>query len=284
MIKDKYLSNLRTPSFSINDPAIGVITGTDEFTFDGLQVLYASLKGKVQFLCYDLGMKQDQLEWCKQQNLCTKSSPVQLDQTIKHWQTLSKPWLVKDSPFEYTVWIDTVCIVIGDLSKADLITNKRTFFTKHWIHQHLLLKNKPCIYERFPLETKNVSHINAGVLGINKTTHSFLLDDWIHVLDSCIKNPELLDGLASADEGGLTWALQKLDDESIIVDDYRYNHCSMFSDSNVRKIMYQPYFLAKAGVYPPSFFSQLQNAQESFILHFSTQLKNEQKYWNMWPH
>jgi hypothetical protein len=104
-------------------PRTEPVTATDSNTFIGVQTLFSSIKNKINFLCYDLGLKEEEIAWCKENNLELKKIELPGCKHIKKWQTYVKPWLVDDSPFEYTVWIDSDCVVVGDLSKSKFIQN-----------------------------------------------------------------------------------------------------------------------------------------------------------------
>jgi hypothetical protein len=279
----QYLTD-NLPSYSIDDKSIGVVTGSDTNTFEGLQVLFYSLKGKISFLCYDLGLTDKELDWCRKENISIKQCPTIFTKNKpKHWQTYTKPWLVQDSPFEYTIWFDTDCIVVGDLTKADLINNKQTFFTKHWIHPDIVVKNGKPIYKTFPVAEKSTYYINAGVFGINKHTHGSILRDWIKILSGCLQDEGLIKHLASGDEGGLHWSLQNNGDLSLIVDDYRYNMCSAVHRSHINKHTIQPFFVSGISFNSIKFFETCCKQKEAFVLHFSTCLEHKQKYWKTWP-
>lgn len=275
-----------TPKYDLKSSTIGVITATDSNTFIGVQTLFSSIKDKINFLCYDLGLKEEEIAWCKENNLELKKIELPGCKHIKKWQTYVKPWLVDDSPFEYTVWIDSDCVVVGDLSKSKFIQNKESFFIKHWIQQKYLTKNSKFLYLNHPVENPSCNYVNAGVFGINKSLNQDILDKWKFLLETGFKDKEFLDLIVNWDEGGLNWALQNKDNFKYIHNDYRYNGYASFLIDVSRhnfSIYEQKILTLDKSASPSLFFKHvLDKSKDFFILHFSTCMENKKKYWGAW--
>lgn len=288
MISDielNYLSN-KLHKWAIEDSSIGIITAADHNVFVGLQVLYASIKNKVNFICYDLGLTKSQLEWCKDNKLkIVPLSNKELLQEIPNWQTYCKPLAFRASPFEYSVWIDTDCIIVGDLSNLNHIANRETFFTKHWVESGRIVKNKPTIYEKYPVDFIEDMQINAGVIGLNANHYlsNKILTDWLNIITTCASDPSFLSNFSAWDEGILLWAIQHNNAYELIETEEKYNNYAAIGKSPFDGFCIQntPVFSPSAFTY--KFFEQISAINHGGILHFSSCMKNDNKYWKMWP-
>lgn len=275
-----------SPKYNIQDPNVGIITATDSNTFIGVQTLFKSVKNKINFLCYDLGLKEEELQWCKEEGLQTRIIQTPDCKHIDKWQTYVKPWFVADSPYEYTIWIDSDCIVSGNLAESDFILNKQTFFVKHWIKQKFLNRNHRSLISHHPVTNPECPGINAGVFGINKKINSSIIDKWQFILLKAFQNNQILDSIVNWDEGALNWALQSDDNSKFICEDGRYNCFSSFlidEDTHDFTIYEQPILALNKSSSSTLFFKHiLEKGKDKFILHFSTCMQNKTKYWGAW--
>lgn len=277
-----------TPRYDLQEQTTGIVTAGDSNVFDGIRILYSSIKNKINFLCYDIGFTKSQLDWAQKNNMRIKQYPVDSwFKQIDKWQTFLKPQFVDDSPFEYTIWIDSDCIVVGDLAKSPFISNKETFFVQHWIHQPMLRKNNDRLYERYPVKQKDVPYVNAGVFGINKNKDQPLITDWKTLIRDCLWSDDGLIGcLANWDEGALNWAIQKNEGRDYVKDAYDHNCFSNFTwnhDDKLFNTYHQKILLVDGTLtFPNLFFRKILSAKDPLILHFSTCMDNKRKYWGLW--
>lgn len=277
-----------TPRYNLVDDKIGIVTAGDARVFDGIQILYSSTKNKINFLCYDIGFTKEQLKWAQKNNMRVVSYPI--DPKIKQidkWQTFLKPWIVDDSPFDYTIWIDSDCIVIGDLSSSTFISNKETFFVQHWIHQSMLRRNNEKLYELHPVENTKTIYINAGVFGINKKKDQQIIDNWKSLIHKGLHaDSNILSYLANWDEGALNWSIQKSNANNYVQDSYIHNCYTDFEWNRDDKLFntYHQKILLYDGLttFPNLFFRKLLLTEGPLILHFSTCMDNRKKYWTLW--
>ncbi len=277
-----YLSK-HLPQYSLN-PNTGFVTGADSNSFGGLQVLFSSIKGKANFICYDIGLSNEQRDWCNANGLILKDAQcLPVPKHINCWQTYCKPWIVTDSPFDYTIWIDTDCVVVGDLSQAEFITSQQTFFTENWITPYKVQRNAEALYERFPTKQERI-RINAGVFGVNKN-HRYIIEEWKQLLEFCFnEDPGMLKSIATWDEGALEWAIEKTCSHSFVIPDYRYNAYTGVGKSDFEGITIKPTFFISGSLYPLLLFKQLLKFTDTvFVAHFATCLKQDKKYWKIWP-
>lgn len=275
-----------TPSYKIEDPDTGIVTATDSNTFVGVKTLYCSIKDKINFVCYDLGLSSEEIEWCKINGLELRQAPTKIP-FIDKWQTYLKPFIVQSSPYKYTIWLDSDCVVTGDLSVSDIIRNKETFFTRHWINSIYLRQNKEDLYKNYPVETKS-DLINAGAFAINKTADLDILEHWISMVERTIENEEIRNWVVNWDEGSLLWAIQKTNNNNKIIDvESKYNFfCETDGSSKTFEETYpnfydRPIGILKASISPTTFFESLLR-QPAYICHLSTCMLNSRKYWKRW--
>ena len=269
-----------SPQYKIKNKDIGIVTATDSNTFIGVQTLFASVKNKINFLCYDIGLAQKELDWATENNMPVKQFKICIKQ-IDKWQTYLKPFFIKKSPYKYTLWIDSDCIVTGDLSTLDVIMNKQTFFVQHWIVDKYLAKNQEDLYKKYPVEGIS-ANINAGVFAINKATHSNILNEWLYLINIVVNNEEIRNLTACWDEGCLNWALKKTNSGNLVLKDYRYNCNTSFNSASPEKRFYEsPTVDIGNHLIPSKFFKEVLNSKV-FINHFSTCMENDKKYWTKW--
>lgn len=291
MIPDDQLRFLKNNIYFTNklNANVGIVTAADSNVFDGLQILFTSINNKQNFLCYDLGLTEDQKQWCYINGLSLKLFPhLERERlsVIPNWQTYCKPWIIEASGFDYVLWIDTDCIIVGDILASPYILNKQTFFTRHWINHNHIVQNNHKVYEKFPVPVFHKEYINAGVIGANLKDNQTLniLKDWKRIIETCIQeNVSFLDNFSAWDEGVLLWAIEHNEALDNITSDSRYNHFSAIGSSPFERIS-----LYEAAVFAPSalsylFFKQLNKHKDKYILHFSSCMKNKNKFWKMWP-
>lgn len=275
-----------SPKYNLLDPSLGIISATDSNTFIGVQTLFKSLKNKINFLCYDLGLSEKEKKWCEKEGLKIQTIDLPDCKHLNKWQTYVKPWFINNSPYPYTVWIDSDCIVVGDLSSSDFLQNKQTFFIKHWIKQKFLNKNQKSLYSHHPVSHPNTPNVNAGVFAINKLKEQSIIDKWMYILLEAFKNSQILNSIANWDEGALNWVLQGDDNYKFIHNDERYNCFSSFlidADTHDFSIYEQPILnLSKSSSSSLFFRHVLKKGKDKFILHFSTCMENKRKYWGAW--
>jgi len=281
----KFLSKI-TPKYKLDDNDIGFVTAGDANVFGGIQVIFNCLKDKVNFICYDIGLTDSQKKWANENGL--NLIPFDVEESIKKidkWQTYLKPFYINKSPYEYTVWIDTDCVPIGDFSKSEFIINKKTFFIQHWLKQIHLRSNKQELYDIFPVDSSNHKFINAGVFGINKKQNQELLKNWMSLITSGINDSKILNYFCNWDEGALNWSLEKDSTNKYVYNDYRYNCFSEFLPvlQSAKLDMYeQTVYLFDKVCSPELFFAKLLQKKDVFIYHFSTCMQNNKKYWSIW--
>jgi hypothetical protein len=278
-----------SPKWNLNDKDVGVVTAADHIVFPGLQALFFSLKDKINFICYDIGLTQEQVKWCTKNNLIIKS--LKFPDFIlkdKYWQFYTKPWAIDQSPFNYTIWIDTDCIV-SDLSKAELIISKQTFFVEYFLRGVMQKKTKDLLYTKYPVEVnhKEQENINTGVFAFNKNDENyFLCKLWKETMKEFFQDEIIKNCLYCEDEGALNWVIQKQNKSSIVSKDLRYNYLGSTNYPNrfdhliMKK---EPFFLQTSFKISKTFKEMFEKIEDIYVLHFSTGSSYmSRKYWNLW--
>ena len=263
------------------------VTAANSDVFPGLLALFYSLKNKVSFMCYDIGLSDNHKEICKDIGL--QVSPLYLPpilKTIKHWHWYVKPWVIEQSTKDYTIWFDTDCLAAGDPTMANLIKNKLTFFVKSAVRPEFLKPNKDGLYKKYPVANQSVPFINSGIFGVNKKDiKPFIIDKWMNIILKSILEG-FNDLLVYQDEGPLNWALQEEDRVDLITNDYTYNQISFYCWSPLDlKIFIDPVLISKCPCSSIFFRRALCAAKEKnlFGLHFATGCNNmNRKYWHHW--
>ena len=283
------------PEWSVNDLSVGVVTAADSRAFLGVQFLFCSLKDKINFICYDLGLTQSQLSWCQVYGLNVQQlkCPPYL-KTIPNWQFYVKPWAIQNSPYDYAVWIDSDCIVVGSLDKAQLIRNKQTFFVEYFLTKSTQRKNTSWVYTQHPTKANpdGWDYVNSGVFGINKNdSNCSILTKWQTMIEISAQDKHIRDCFVCQDEGVLNWALQLDNSLEIITDDLRYNfhgihHTREFPLDKLHKTHKSSCAFISPTPIPSKFCRALQQHQDKFVIHFATGLNRKcesiKKYYNMW--
>jgi hypothetical protein len=288
----------KSKKWFMNDSSIGIVTAADENVFRGLQALFTSVKNKINFLCYDLGLTAEQKKWCTENNLPLKDLSflesflkvrAELVKTEQRWFSYVKPWVVCDSPFEYTIWLDTDCIVVGDLTQAELIVNKQTFFVENFCT--ICTKNLPYLYEQHPVEAdlSTWKPVNAGVFGVcKKDIQELVIDKWQYLIGLCAQDPKLKKTCDFYwDEGMLNWALQKNNSLDLITHSFLYNwpgDCILAEKTIKDKRNNVPSVFAPINLGPSLFFlNLLKNSEDKFVVHFASgDVREAPKYFSWW--
>lgn len=275
-----------SPSWSMSED-YGAVTAANSTVFPGLLALFFSLKNKINFVCYDLGLSDNERDICKQigLNIATLSLPT-IIQTLPNWYWYVKPWAIEQSSKEYTLWFDTDCIVSGNLSTARHIQNKQTFFVKTFVRPEYLKNNTACIYEKFPVKNPNLPMVNSGIFGVHKKdVKPFVVDEWMSLIIQSFEC-DFHDKLVYQDEGALFWALQKQNRDDLIIQDYSYNKPCIYNYNPFAiDMIYDPLCISPVLTSSMFFKKSLNFAEQKkiFGMHFVTGCKNmKKKYWLQW--
>jgi hypothetical protein len=284
------LLETKSKKWTINDCSIGIVTAADKNVFQGLQALFTSVKNKVNFLCYDIGLTAEQKSWCFKNNLQLKNISFPTNFTeLKGWMSYTKPWVVADSPFEYTIWLDTDCIVVGDLTQAELISNKRTFFVEHFLKYYP--PNSNYLYEQYPVKANitDWKYINAGVFGVHKKdVEDLIINKWQTLINVCLIDSKIKQTCDLYwDEGSLNWSLQRDNSVEFVTNNHLYNWPGDYDIIEKQKkdqVNKVPCLLAPIVSGPSLFFDKLlEQSTDKFVVHFATgESLKKPKYFNVW--
>lgn len=279
------------PKWNLSSKFYSVVTAADSNVFPGLLSLFYSLKNKIPFVCYDIGLSDEEKKYCSSIGIRLKDIEFpQVLKKLKNWQFYLKPWIIEDSDSLYTLWIDTDCVVTGDLSQADLIKNKQTFFVKTCLSSKHLKTNNAKLYEKYPVANLDLPSINSGVFGINKKDIEwFVVSKWQYLIRKSIEEG-FTDLLVYQDEGALNWSLQETNASYLITHDWSYNKQTCYNTNFIYEEKLLDHVINPLRVprciTSSSFFKTLLSVateNEIKIAHFSTGAGFiENKYWQQW--
>jgi hypothetical protein len=197
------------------DPNCGFLSATDSRLFPGFQILYSSiiLKHQTSVCVVDLGMEDDQRDWCRQQkNLLIvkpKTEIFKLHNQIYDWQKFNKPYYFLFSPFKKTLWLDCDTIVLKDVSALFNMMDEDPVICSGFskINKDEFIEDMDGHYD----SPKNCYYPETGMIGINLEHDFWLLRDWLWATLKAASDCRLLSNLRHVDAGCLAWALVKHD-------------------------------------------------------------------------
>jgi len=177
----------------------GIVTAADHGYFPGVQNLHASISGQAPLAVFDLGLAEDQLRWCKDNDvrvMPVDASRLPIPPPEEMWQSWAKPFFIDRSPHDLTLWLDADCQVVGDLSPLFAVIEREPLLVRHFWS----LRNHPD--RHWP--------INAGVLGFSKADRAGpLFREWCATVLRCAADLKG-HGIPFHDEGSLIEAMKKV--------------------------------------------------------------------------
>lgn len=206
-IRERFARTKAVPKFK----GYGVLTAADAGFFPGLQLLVASLGDDVPLGIVDLGLTAEQRDWCfaqKRYEILPRVGPMPDD--VKMWQGWNKPYYMATSPFDRTLWIDSDCVVIGDLQPLFHEIEQGPFVIRHWDEPYPQ-PNHSSLYHRFrvPVRLPPGRGINSGVVGLKIDRDAELLEAWSGLVSHAAMDPTIRPLISWYDEGALQWALEE---------------------------------------------------------------------------
>lgn len=248
-VKDKEMALLlkdtfeETPKIIIDEDCV-VVTAADSNIFVGLQYLVCSivLSHKVNFIVYDLGLKEEEINWLNSANVKIvkiHDDDLLIPRHMPNWQTWNKPVYISKSKKQNVLWIDADAIVLRSLRPAFEIIKKHGILVtadniaKNYVNDVVdCLSNFDLLYELLPTPSKIIrNHPNAGIVGFNfENTENEIFETWYNCIVEASKNNEVFSSCKWYDQGALLWAIEKecLSDK-IAVDPY-WNDGQSWSD------------------------------------------------------
>lgn len=192
---DLALPNTEKWNLDVWDRKKGVLTATDSDFFPGLQLLVLSTRGRVPVAVADLGMTHPQRAWCEK--YAVKVLPNKERLPVADWRYYIKPILIKNSPFNETLWVDSDCIFVGDPAPLYRIMKNHPLVVQHWDVDYK--PNQDEAYASFNVERGSV--VNCGVMGFDLCRDKNILDEWIGVVRRVCDDEKLRASVGCYDEG-----------------------------------------------------------------------------------
>lgn len=262
----------RNPRWRIEDSDFGIITASDDRAFSGLQLLYYSLhlSHELPLVVFDIGLTHDQQAWCRNQAdlrlfpFHTLNEDSAIPTSVEMWQSWNKPLYIVAAPFRRTLWIDSDCMIFGNLNPLAHRLKECPLLVRDFFAPYNILNNSPELYERLPVENPTISILaNAGVLGFDKVRDRSLLDDWLRCIDLAFTDEVVARSIRWHDQGALNWAIQKHNLVGKIVLDHTWNEPAEF-DHHVDGVT--------------TLLQRYNNCHGGVIVHFAGQPKP----WSKW--
>jgi hypothetical protein len=144
-------------------PGCGIVTACDGNLYRGLQMLLLSVNGCAPVAVFDLGLSDEQAAWCGScENVrLMKPAMLPIPKSIEMWQAWNKPFYLKASPFECSIWIDADAFVMGDLSPLFAAAKEEFWVIKH--------QQKVDVTWMSPFQLPEPSRFSAPVFGTRKS-------------------------------------------------------------------------------------------------------------------
>ncbi len=203
--------------------AQGVLTSADRTYFDGLKLLVKSIQESEPWpiACADLGLTLEQREWCHRNDVILIDRSVIPLSFLKTFKDLprfydpcrpemvwAKPWIVRASPFEDTIWLDADVIVLQPLKELFEKLKSGPLMFGDGLNPKASL-NAPALYEHLPVPRVTEQDLNSGVFAVSKEREAPLLNAWIECVQHAGSNKNIRDAIRWHDQGAMLWALHK---------------------------------------------------------------------------
>ncbi len=255
----------KLPRFVVPDPTCGVISATDSAYFLGFQMLANSLIGKVKLAVVDLGLTEVDKKWCRDNKIIVQNPELKVGKDHHYWQSWNKPFYIRNSPFEKTLWIDSDCLVVGDLKPLFNALQTEPLVISHPFGEHYPNPNPARLYELLPVPVRLKAHetVNAGVLGFaKKKSHLNLLGRWEYLVSLAAEKSEIRAQISWEDEGALMWAIQAA----------HMNHIIQFNKRGWNRFYNTPFPT------PAEFIRSFRFQPDDTVLHYAFR----PKFWDTW--
>lgn len=197
-------------------PEYGVVTASNRSHFPGLQLMLYSLtkRHSVPILVYDVGMTPAQLEWLSSVPDVVVAPQFNPPVKMYYWEAWAKPFYIKNSPFQKSMWIDCDTLVTGDLMEIVDAAGDQPFFTA----DHTGIKegtyNDRALYILMPVDgvtEDGGEYLNTGVFVLDRDGDRELIDEWCGFVQKAGENQQIALNTKCWDQGACKWVLQKFD-------------------------------------------------------------------------
>lgn len=171
----------------------------------------------VPITCFDIGMLDEQIEWCRRTDIIVKKKqfciPGYIDK--KTWKLWVKPLCFSDIESEF-IFFDADCIVLRDLQyffdilkhKPFLLSAKEVLNPENKIQGEL---NNPNLYNLLPVDEPIEVPINSSIVGFNpqRQLDKEILEAWQYCCQQALSDEQIACNIAWHDQGALQWAVTK---------------------------------------------------------------------------
>ena len=218
----------RSQKYHLDDDCC-ILVAADRNVFAGLQLLYHSLDLSHEFRMelFDLGLTAKQRAWVESlPNVRLRSLKDAGSLLFSHhhhmWQTWNKPLYFKACDHKRVLWLDTDCVVSGDLRLAFERLKTHPVLVKDPADS-MIYKNGDHLYKIRPVKQRlNVTYANGGIVGLAKDRDDTLLSEWIDCIREASRSDPVVHNIKWFDQGCLNWAIERLGVKNLIWHDPRF--------------------------------------------------------------
>ncbi len=227
----------------------GVVTLVDSNFFPGFVLLYESIQNSypVPVTCFDGGLNDTQIAWIqKHLKNCTVRPIPDTPETRQILQKLEGnsdngtresmlwicPFLIKDSPYQRVIWLDSDLIVVNRLGELFELLDDGPVFTLENFNPSATA-NHPDLYRELPISTDSNSPpplVNGGVSGWDLNRDAEILNDYMRPALHACENHTVRRAIAWHDQGCLIWAIQNNGAHDRVLNDINWNLCARHCD------------------------------------------------------
>lgn len=208
-------------------PKQGIMSATDDLSFIGFQLLYSSVavRHNCSFAVVDIGMRDDQLAWCKRQKglmVITPNRSALKFEGEDGWEKWNKPYFIMYSPFQQTLWLDPETIVLDDLTQLFgmledgpvIVNTKEEIDDNDWF------------FSKMPGDVKvpwSACYPTTAVVGFDATRDFYLLREWMWVVENIVTDAKLQAASRRLDSAALAWGMAKHEMMDVAIESPAWN-------------------------------------------------------------
>jgi hypothetical protein len=215
LLRSKFEKN---PRIALPD-GCGIMTGTDQKSFRGMQLLYWSLtlSHDTSPIVVDCGMAGDQRDWCHHRGIKVHVPPH--SSRIFPEGTWDKPVFIGQSPFSKTLWIAPDAVVTGDLNDIFTQINDQPFLVNDYYRR---ISNDEQLYRIRPVSARCPT-VSDGVIGFDLERDYRFLEVWKKIVEVAYADDITRGWLDNGEQGAFMWAIEAAGYGSRATGDARYS-------------------------------------------------------------
>ena len=244
----------------------GLLTAADAAFFGGFQLLYFSVvtRYRCPVAVVDLGFTPHQRQWCNQQAdltviYCPDTLPV--PRTVDDWQHWNRPHYFRLSPFRRNIWLDSDCIVAGQLDElAERLASD--LFAAECFAPWKRRERIESPHHNFGTQPSLRRPVMSGVCGFDVQRDAATLTLWTRTCQQLARLPA--ETRILRDQEALQWVFDVEQRDRQILNGRRWNECDAAADRST----------------PQTLFATLPAGPS--IIHYYGRSKGSPPFWKSW--